>query len=68
MFRTKESTITEADIEVILDEGRKRTEELNEKLKVADKGDMYDFKLDGGFNAQVRVCVILVDSNVTTHH
>ena len=52
VFRTKESTITDADIEVILDEGRKRTEEMHEKLKIADKGDMYDFKLDGGFNAQ----------------
>ena len=53
VFRSKESTITDADIDLILEEGRKRTEELNEKLKTAEKGDIYDFRLDGGMSTQV---------------
>eukprot|EP01038_Epipyxis_sp_PR26KG_P008238 gene8238-11148_t len=53
VFRSKESTITDADIDLILEEGRKRTEEMNEKLQIAQKGDMYDFRLDGGMSTQV---------------
>lgn len=53
IFRSKESTITDADIELILEEGRKRTEEMNEKMQLAEKGNMYDFKLDGGMKAQM---------------
>lgn len=52
IFRSKESTITDADIDLILEEGKKRTEEMNEKLKVAEKGDVYDFRMDGGMSAQ----------------
>lgn len=52
IFRSKESSITDDDIETILVEGRRRTEEL-EKLQAADKGDMYDFRLDGGMGAQI---------------
>lgn len=52
VFRSKESTITDADIEMILEEGRKRTAELTEKLQLAEKGDMYNFKLDGCINTQ----------------
>ena len=53
IFRTKDSTITDEDIDVILDKGRKRTEEMNEKLTSAEKGDMYDFRLDGGMSTQM---------------
>ena len=53
IFRSKESTITDADIDLILEQGRKRTQELNDKLKEADKGDLYDFALDGGMSTQV---------------
>ena len=53
IFRTKDSNVTDADIELILEEGRKRTEALNEKLQVAEKGDLYDFRLDGGMSTQV---------------
>lgn len=53
VFRNKESAITDEDIELILEQGRKRTEEMNEKLQLAEKGDMYDFRLDGGMGAQV---------------
>lgn len=49
IFRNKENaTITDEDIDLILEQGRKRTMELNEKLQVADKGDLLDFRLDGG--------------------
>lgn len=53
VFKSKDSSITDDDIDLILDAGRRKTEELNEKLKAAEKGDMLDFKLDGGgFSAQ----------------
>jgi len=47
IFRSKESSITEDDIDLILDVGKKKTQEMNEKLKAADKGDLLDFKFDG---------------------
>ena len=47
IFKSKDSSITDDDIDLILDQGKKKTEEMNEKLKAADKGDMLDFKLDG---------------------
>ena len=53
VFRSKESTITDEDIDMILEKGRKRTVEMNEKLQLAEKGDIYDFKLDGGMSTQV---------------
>ena len=31
---------------------RPKIQELNDKLKAADKGDLLDFKLDGGLSAQ----------------
>lgn len=33
--------------------GRKRTAEITEKLQAADKGDLLDFRMDGGMSAQV---------------
>lgn len=54
IFRTKDSTdITDDDIDLILEAGKKRTEEMNAMQVVADKGDMYDFRLDGGMSTQV---------------
>lgn len=38
---------------MILDAGKKKTQELNDKLQEAQKGDMLDFKLDGGMSAQM---------------
>ena len=52
IFRSKESGISDADIDVILEEGRKKTLEMSSKLESAEKGDMYDFRLDGGMKAQ----------------
>merc|ERR1719502_535455 len=53
IFKSKDSSITDDDIDTILDQGKKRTEEMNSSLQVSDKGDMYDFRLDGGLNSQV---------------
>ena len=47
IFKSKDSSITDDDIDMILDQGKKKTKEMNEKLQAADKGDMLDFKLDG---------------------
>jgi SWI/SNF-related matrix-associated actin-dependent regulator of chromatin subfamily A member 5 len=54
IFRTKDSSsITDDDIDTILEEGRKKTFEMNSKLQTAEKGDMLDFSLDGGLSTQV---------------
>jgi SWI/SNF-related matrix-associated actin-dependent regulator of chromatin subfamily A member 5 len=47
IFKSKDSSITDDDIDIILNAGKQKTQELNDKLKAADKGDMLDFKLDG---------------------
>lgn len=47
IFKSKDSSITDDDIDMILDAGKKKTQELNEKLQAADKGDLLDFKFDG---------------------
>ena len=52
IFKSKDSSITDDDIDIILDSGKRRTQELNDKLQAAKKGDMLDFKLDGGLSAQ----------------
>lgn len=52
IFKSKDSSITDEDIDMILDAGKRKTQELNEKLKAADKGDLLDFKLDGTSNMQ----------------
>ncbi|KAJ8566382.1 hypothetical protein ON010_g6738 [Phytophthora cinnamomi] len=48
VFRTTDSTITDEDIDAILAKGEQRTEEMKQKMQAHDKGDMLDFKLDGG--------------------
>ena len=52
VFRSEESTITDDDIDVILERGRNKTKELAEKIQKAEKGDLLDFRLDGGVSAQ----------------
>lgn len=47
IFKSKDSSITDDDIDMILDIGKRKTQELNEKLQAADKGDLLDFKFDG---------------------
>lgn len=53
IFKSKDSSITNDDIDLILDSGKRKTQELNEKLQNADKGDLLDFKLDDGLSAQM---------------
>lgn len=48
VFRTTDSTITDEDIDAILAKGEQRTEEMKQKMHAHDKGDLLDFKLDGG--------------------
>jgi SWI/SNF-related matrix-associated actin-dependent regulator of chromatin subfamily A member 5 len=38
IFKSKDSSITDDDIDLILEAGRKKTQELNEKLMAAEKG------------------------------
>ena len=52
VFRSKTTEITDEDIDAILESGRQRTAEMNEKLQQAEKGDLLDFKLDGGMATQ----------------
>lgn len=52
IFKSKDSSITDEDIDMIMDAGKRKTQELNDKLKAADKGDLLDFKLDGNSNLQ----------------
>ncbi|CAM9292229.1 unnamed protein product, partial [Heterosigma akashiwo] len=52
VFRSKESTITDEDIDAILERGKNKTAELQEKIQASEKGDLLDFRLDGGFKSQ----------------
>ncbi|EED93751.1 predicted protein, partial [Thalassiosira pseudonana CCMP1335] len=52
VFRSEESTITDLDIDVILERGAAKTKELADKIQKAEKGDLLDFRLDGGVSAQ----------------
>jgi SWI/SNF-related matrix-associated actin-dependent regulator of chromatin subfamily A member 5 len=52
VFRSEESSITDLDIDVILERGKAKTKELAEKIQKAEKGDLLDFRLDGGVSAQ----------------
>lgn len=52
VFRSEESTITDEDIDAILARGEAKTKELAAKIQQADKGDLLDFRLDGGVSAQ----------------
>jgi SWI/SNF-related matrix-associated actin-dependent regulator of chromatin subfamily A member 5 len=52
IFKSKDSSITDEDIDLIINAGKQKTQELNEKLRAADKGDLLDFKLTGDSNMQ----------------
>jgi SWI/SNF-related matrix-associated actin-dependent regulator of chromatin subfamily A member 5 len=67
VFRSEESTITDEDINVILERGKAKTKELQEKITKADKGDLLDFKLDGGISAQTFEGVDYSDKNLREH-
>jgi len=52
IFKSKDSSITDEDIDLIINAGKRKTQELNDKFQAADKGDLLDFKLDGNNNMQ----------------
>jgi len=52
VFRSEESTITDEDIDAILERGRAKTKEMTDKIQKAEKGDLLDFRMDGGISAQ----------------
>eukprot|EP00903_Cladosiphon_okamuranus_P016661 g15364.t1 len=54
VFRSKDTSITDDDIDAIMAHGKEKTKALMEsKLQVSDKGDLLDFSLDGGIATQV---------------
>lgn len=67
IFRSDESTITDEDIDVILERGIAKTKELNEKIQKADKGDLLDFRLDGGISAQTFEGIDYSDKGLREH-
>ncbi|KAL7558628.1 hypothetical protein ACA910_019459 [Epithemia clementina (nom. ined.)] len=67
VFRSEESTITDEDIDVILARGEAKTKELAKKLHEKDKGDLLDFRLDGGISAQTFEGVDYSDKDLRDH-
>jgi len=67
VFRSEESTITDEDIDVILERGKAKTKEIAERVTKKDKGDLLDFKLDGGISAQTFEGVDYSDKNLRDH-
>lgn len=67
IFRSEESTITDDDIDVILERGAAKTKELNEKIQKADKGNLLDFRLDGGVAAQTFEGIDYSDKELRDH-
>ena len=67
VFRSEESTITDDDIDVILEKGMAKTKEIAERIQKRDKGDLLDFRLDGGISAQTFEGVDYSDKNLRDH-
>lgn len=67
VFRSEESTITDEDIDVILDRAKAKTRELQEKIQKAEKGDLLDFRLDGGISSQTFEGVDYSDKALRDH-
>lgn len=67
VFRSEESTITDDDIDTILAKGKAKTKELAEKIKKAEKGDLLDFRLDGGVSAQTFEGIDYSDKELRDH-
>jgi len=67
IFRSEESTITDDDIDVILERGAAKTKELTEKIQKAEKGDLLDFRLDGGIATQTFEGIDYSDKDLRDH-
>jgi len=69
VFRANDE-LRDEDIDAIIERGRKRTDDINKRLEEASKGDLLDFKLDGGVStvwegtdyASKRVTPFLLDT------
>lgn len=55
MFRCKDTTMSDQDLDAVLERGAKKTKEMQSKLNVADKGDMLDFSFDDGTGVQASI-------------
>ena len=55
MFRCKDTVMSDQDLDAVLERGAKKTQEMQAKLNVAEKGDMLDFSFDDGSGVQVYV-------------
>ena len=74
VFRANDE-LRDEDIDAIIERGRKRTEDINQRLEEASKGDLLDFKLDGGVStvwegtdyASKRVTPFLLDTLSLIH-
>lgn len=53
VFRCKDTVMTDQDLDAVLERGAKKTQEMQAKLNVAEKGDMLDFSFDDGTGVQV---------------
>jgi len=67
IFRSEESTITDEDIDIILERGKEKTKEMNDRMQKADKGDLLDFRLDGGIAAQTFEGIDYSDKDLRDH-
>lgn len=53
VFRCKNTAMTDQDLDAVLERGAKKTQEMQAKLNVADKGDMLDFSFNDESGVQV---------------
>ena len=53
MFRCKDTVMSDQDLDAVLERGAKKTQDMQAKLNVAEKGDMLDFSFDDGSGVQV---------------
>eukprot|EP00977_Amphora_coffeiformis_P010111 scaffold2357_cov167-Amphora_coffeaeformis.AAC.19 len=67
VFKSEDSTISNEDIDAILERGAAKTKELTEKIQKRDKGDLLDFRLDGGISAQTFEGVDYSDRDLRDH-
>jgi len=67
VFKSEDSTISNEDIDAILERGAAKTKELTEKIQKREKGDLLDFRLDGGISAQTFEGVDYSDRDLRDH-
>lgn len=53
VFRCKDTVMSDQDLDAVLERGAKKTQDMQSKLNVAEKGDMLDFSFNDGTGVQV---------------